>query len=361
MAFKDPKQIRPTEMSSVVEDIEVDSDFIDSPDYTKETEYLFSDYNEYYGYYTNIPQVQIIVDTYTDYLIGEGAEGDPITTLILDTLKGSGKQTFNEIIKGMIRDMLIAGDAYAEIIRDDSGNLINIKQHHPGTIRQVYDKMGIITRYEKIDVAKDKKLWTFQPEDIFHLTRNRLADQVHGTSIIEPLKWIIEAKNEILKLTRKGFRRGIYPVRIIEVDSNKDEDLDKVKAEYANAKNDFEAIVVPKGTIGVNTESLNIENTIPFMNYLDGLYYEVSGVPRIVLGNAQELTEAGGKVSTVTFYTRIKAKQKYVEEAIAHQLGLLVNLTLEAEIQNELLSDSRKDGNQNLSFQPNETIAGRGQ
>ena len=34
------------------------------------------------------------------------------------------------------------------------------------------------------------------PEEIFHLSRNRIADEIHGTSLIDILEWIVTAKEE---------------------------------------------------------------------------------------------------------------------------------------------------------------------
>ena len=37
----------------------------------------------------------------------------------------------------------------------------------------------------------------FKPEEIFYLCRNRVADEIHGVSLIESLEWIILAKNAV--------------------------------------------------------------------------------------------------------------------------------------------------------------------
>src|SRR3990167_3472411 len=94
-----------------------------------------SNWSQYLGYYKTIPELRAAIDAKATWTVGKGFTADPETTLILDLIKGFGKDTFNTILENMIRTYLIGGDAFCEIIRDDEANLINLKPLDPGSIR----------------------------------------------------------------------------------------------------------------------------------------------------------------------------------------------------------------------------------
>ncbi|GAG82895.1 unnamed protein product, partial [marine sediment metagenome] len=49
---------------------------------------------------------------------------------------------------------------------------------------------GRIIRYEQVNKIK-KSIKKFKPEEIFHLSNDRIADEVHGVRILDSLKWLI--------------------------------------------------------------------------------------------------------------------------------------------------------------------------
>jgi len=57
----------------------------------------------------------------------KGFKADEETTMLLDSIKGFGVDTFNTILENAMRTMLIGGNFYAEIIRDEEGVLTNLK------------------------------------------------------------------------------------------------------------------------------------------------------------------------------------------------------------------------------------------
>ena len=93
---------------------------------------------------------------------------------------------------------------------------------------------------------------------------------------------------------------------------------------------------------------------------LNNYFYEAAGVPKIIIGNAQEFTEASAKISYLAFQQTIEEEQLFIEEQVWEQLGLRIELEFPASLENELLSDKKKDATQGAA-QPNETTAGQGQ
>ncbi len=356
MAFNDATQTIITDMTNVVKDIEVDSQQLDSTSDQGETTWTQSDWPEYYGFYRDIPELTAAIDAMATWTVGKGFQADPVTTLILDTIRGWGKDTFNTILENLVRTMLIGGDAFAEIIRDDQENIINLKPLNPRDIQIVVDRKGMIKRYERINRVNKQRPRRIPIEDIFHLARNRIGDQIHGTSVITACKWVIEARNEVMKDWRKVLHRNVVPLRIIEVDSTNSTKLAALKAEYEQAIRLGEVLIIPKGTVEIKNEPIILENPQQWINYLGNFFYEIVGVPKIIIGNAQELTEAAAKISYLTFQQRVEEEQLFIEENVLNQLNWVINLQFPASLENELLSDNKKDGPENID--PSDTTEG---
>ena len=103
--------------AEIFTDYSVDTQNLDSAT-SKETTWMNTKASQYLGYYKEIPELKIAIDTKATWTIGQGFDAEELTTLTLIEITGFGKDTFNSILENMIRNMHIYGDAYAEIIRD---------------------------------------------------------------------------------------------------------------------------------------------------------------------------------------------------------------------------------------------------
>ncbi|GAH17240.1 unnamed protein product, partial [marine sediment metagenome] len=160
------------DMRNVVTDVKVPTSTLDSPANQKETPYVNDKWTEQLGFYDNIPEVMAVVDAKARWCLGKGFVADPATEMLLDMIKGTSKDTFNTILENMIRIYQIGGDAFAEIIRNDDGVLINLKPLSPSNMRIIANDKGIIIRYEQIDKDGKRIGDGFDPDKIFHLMRN---------------------------------------------------------------------------------------------------------------------------------------------------------------------------------------------
>jgi len=100
-------------------------------------------------------------------------------------------------------------------------------------------------------------------------------------------------------------------------------------------------------------------NPMAWITYLDNLFYELAGVPKIIVGGSGEFTEASAKIAYLAFQQGVEEEQLFLEEQVLSQLNLLIELEFPASLENELLSDQKKDGAQNIDA--SETTAGEGQ
>ncbi len=323
----------------------------------EETRWQMEDWPKNLGYYKTIPELKSAIDTKARWTVGAGVEADGQTTLLLGTIKGFGKDSFNSILNNQIRVMTIAGDSFAEVIRDKEGQLINIKPLDPSTIVIVAGRNGMIKRYEQTSKVKGAPNKKFKPEDIFHLSRDRLADELHGTSVIPAVEWIILARNEAMEDWKRVLHMNINPRWKINLDTDDIAEIKAFKAKYDKANATGENMYIPKGSVEI--EVLGVApnatlNPLVWINQLNDYFYQVVNVPQIIQGNAKEFTDASGKIVYLSYEQSVKAGQLYVEEQTLAQLNLEIALTFPASMQNEAISDTP---NMELEEEPIEEAA----
>ena len=353
-----------TDMTNNVTDFSVDSVNTDGPQDQEETTYQNTDWSQQLGYYKEVPELKSAIDAFGRWTIGRGYKADNRTTAILDNILGNGADTFNTILRNMITVMRIGGDAYAEIIRDEeTGNLINLKPLDTGVMKIVVDRQGIIKRYEQTSKTKhpDKK---FKPQDILHLSKDRVADEIHGISDITAVEKTILRYNEALDDYKTIFHRNVVPVRIIEVDTDDTAKIAQIRTDYETAIKNKEVIIVPKGNVEIKTDSLAsnaILNPTPWLEFNRNFFFQAIGIPQIILGGSQEFTEATAKIAYLAFQQTVEESQRYIQAQLWSQVAIRIELEFPASLENELLSDEKKDKGQQLTAaQPSDTTAGVG-
>ena len=336
-----------SDYKNTITEFSVDSTTTDGPEDSKETKYTNEDWEKQLGYYKKIPELKNVIDAKATWTVGKGFKASPETELILSNIKGFGRDTFNTIIENLVRTYHISGDAFAEIITDDEGNLINLKPLDPSSMVIVANRQGIIIRYEQRTKVKqpNKK---FSPEKIFHLSRNRVADEIHGESIIPALERIILMRNEAMEDWKVVLHRNVRPLRIWHLDTDDQTEINSFKAKVESAKENYEDMFIPKGAVvpeQVTTANNSSLNPLTWIENLNRYFYQAAGVPAIVVGSSISMTEASSKMEYLVFEQTISEEQLYIKEQILSQLNLEIELEFPASLQNELLSDKQnQDG-----------------
>tara|TARA_R100001530_G_scaffold136358_2_gene116693 strand:+ start:3357 stop:4448 length:1092 start_codon:yes stop_codon:yes gene_type:complete len=352
-----------SDLSSEMKEFNVDAQTTDGAADQKETTWMDDKFQNYLGYYKDekTPELTAVIDAKARWTVGKGFKADEITTMLLDTIKGFGKDTFNTILENAMRTMLIGGNFYAEIIRDDEDNLINLKPIDPSSIRHIVDRSGMLIRFEQVSKTKkpDRKI---ELDKMFYLPRNRVADEIHGTGIAQKLKLIIDMKNESMEDQRKLMHRHVKPLVKFILDTDDASKIATFKTTADKMIAEGENLYLPKDTAEHEIISVPANatlNPMAWIQYLDNYFYEMAGVPKIIVGGSGEITEASAKISYLAFQQGVEEEQLFLEEQILSQLNLVINLEFPASLENELLSDNKKDGAQNID--PSETTAGEGQ
>jgi len=140
----------------------------------------------------------------------------------------------------------------------------------------------------------------------------------------------------------------------MEVDSDDTTKLSTLNAQYAAAVKNGEVLIVPKG-IGFMDAPTNYIDTIDWIRYLEGFFYQAVGVPRAI-ANTESFTEASSKVGYLTFEPVYVEEQTLLEQDLWNQLGIKVTFNRPPSLSGVMQSDESKNTGQ-MGFQQNEMTA----
>lgn len=359
MAELNIKNAQVSNLTGTLSDYSVDTVQTDGATGQKETEYQNTNWTQYFGYYTKIPELKKAIDAYAIWVVGRGYTADVETMTVLDGIVGWGEDTFNSILFNMIVTKKVNGDAFAEIIRDnDSGEIVNIKPLDPGSIKIVADEYGVVKRYEQVNKTK-KVINKFNPEEILHLCNDRVADEIHGRSVVEACEWVILARNEAMTNYKTVLNRNIHPLKIWHLDTEDETKINSFVTKVENMVKDKENLFVPKGNVEVEIPPTSITDPLPWIKYLENFFYQAVGIPKIILGGSEEFTEASSKIAYLTFEQNYTREQKELEADLWNQLQLKISIDKPVSLKNEMLTSENKQPGYGVGFQPTEIMPGR--
>lgn len=344
-----------TTTTSTIQDFAVTSASLDQAT-TTENSWINPYFYKYLGYYKSIPELKQAVDSLSVWTAGKGYVTDSRTKAILEHIQGWGEDSFDAILMGMIVIKKINGDAFAEIIRDEDDDvIINLKPLNPANIKILVNKKGLITGYEEYSNDSKTALRKYTPEQIFHLCERRIANEIHGTSVIEAVKWVIDAKQEAMADWRRILHRST--IRVLEVDTEDTTKLNQIKTQYAEAIKQGEVLVLPKNNATfADYTAPPAAVFLDWINYLDNFFYQALGIPKIIVGGSQDYTEASSKVGYLTFEQVYAVEQRLLEQDIWNQLYLRVEFERPVSLKEDILQSEAANTGQ-VGFQNNEVTA----
>lgn len=356
MGERDIGNATTTGLKTGVPDYSVSAAVIDES-YTEKTYYDNPNWTEYLGYYKKIPELRQAILSLAIWTAGKGFETNPTARRTLERIKGWGEDSIQSILINALVIKKVNGDSFTEIIRNDNGTLINLKPLNPSRIRVVIDKKGLIESYEEYDPYQKKAVRKMQPFEMLHLVNHRTANEIHGTSVIESCKWIIDARNEAMNDWKRILHRST--IRVLEVDVDDTTTLSTIKTQYKDAIKNGEVLILPKQNKATGFQDLTpppIQNFLEWIRYLENFFYQAVGTPEIILGGSKEIIEASSKISYLTFEQVYSAEQKELESDLWNQLGIRLTFnrpqSLKDDIQSSEAANTGQVGIQNNEVQP---------
>ena len=359
MSNYDTSSVTTTE--STTKTFTITPDTTDGPTDQKETYWDIENPAENLGYYYSIPELKKAIDSYATWVIGKGWTANTEVTATLDNITGWGEDTFNSIMWNMLVCKKIYGDAFAEIIRSEEDNrILNIKVLDPARMRIVVDEGGILNRYEYRKTANSKEYKDIAKEKVLHLCNDRIADNIHGTTVIKACQWVIDARNEAMEDWRNISH--LSSLRVLYSETTDPTTIANLKSEYRNAtdlQKKTRILIIPgkpEDYPFVDLVTPNVDNYISWIRYLENFFYQAVGIPKVILGGSEEFTEASSKIGYLTFEQIYKREVVELQQDLLNQLKIRIEFNLPASINNELLSSESKNTGQ-TSIQPKETTA----
>lgn len=315
---------------------------------------------KYLGYYKKYGQLKKAIDTLWIYVVGKGYTAGTYEQIVLDYFRGNGSDSLTNILWNQGVMSMIAGDSFAEIIRETDGEgserIINLKPISPERMRVVYGKNGLIKRYEQTRLTKDGKtepIKKFIPEDIFHISNDRIGDEQRGTSVIECCQWVIDAIEEARRDYRIVLHRNVVPVRIIEVDTDDKAKRNQFKSEYKEAIRKGEVLIVPKGTVSMEADQIKVQDPIEWIRSLENYFYLAVGIPKVI-ASPDATSEGASKVGYLIFEPIYTFRQTLLEQDMWDQLGMKLTFNRPPSLQDNIQQNEAKNTSQ-TGFQPKET------
>lgn len=326
------------------------------PEYRYRNERAMTDW----GYFNRVPKLKSAILMKGVWTVGKGYECDSATKVILDHIVGNGKETFQDILFNMIVCKQVFRDSYAEIIRDEDGTIVNLKILNPQNVDTIYDRKGMIIRYELVNGSSVPI--EFKPNEILHFQHNGLAGQTHGISVPESVENIILADDENFVVMKKVSRFQAVPFIIFKVKADNSTTINNFKTNIKTARKDGEDLIIPDDENILSYDTIQVSPSAILMQWRDSLnqeFYRAVGLPMVLFGGANGSTESGSKVEYLAHETVFESDQRYVERQIEAQLGLKINLISPTSLLENLQQDNAKDGPNNVA--PNDIVAGSGQ
>ena len=321
-----------------------------------ETFWYFDKATTYYGYYLTIPEIFSAANALATWTVSRGWETDDVYLKIqLEHVKGMGKDSFTQIMWNHEVVKLIVGDAFIEVKRKDD-KIINMIPISPERVRIVFDKYGMIKRY---DVWNSHEWRPIKKEDMLHSSNKRIGDQLHGTSQIEASKFIIDARNEALSDERIIKHRD-KALGIAYYETDKAGKISYANSQIEKAVKNGEMVGLPKDTVKIEPyPSRSSEDRTGWISYLENFFYQVFGVPRSI-ASSDGTSEVGGKMGHVIFEPIYTKEQVDLEDDLWGQQAIKITFNRPPSLGGLQPSSPAQDMAKNIgqqSIQPNDVSA----
>ena len=337
-----------------VPDFIVDAKALDVANGNKEeTFFYFDKATQNIGYYSEIPEINSAANSLASWAVSRGWETeDGLMKVQLDHIRGMGKDSFTKLMWNHELMKLIVGDAFMEVMRLDDGKIANMIPISPERVRLVM--LG--ARLKRYDVFNGSDWKPIAKENMLHSQNKRIGDQVHGTSQIDAVKWIIDARNEALITNRMIEKRG-RALGIVYYKTN-----NQGKIEFANkaielAVRTGQMVGFPENTAEiVPFPQKSLQERMDWIRYLETFFYQVFGVPRSI-ATSDGTSEVGGKMGHVIFEPIYTKEQIDLEEDLWTQQQIQITFNRPPSLGGlqPQLNEEKNTGQ--IGIQPNDVSA----
>lgn len=351
MAEYNPSSASTTSFDSTVPDFLVDSVKLDfESGNTDETYYYFTEACKHYGYYFKLSEVFNSANALATWTTHRGYEVLDARKQELEHVRGTGNQSFTNLMWSHEVTKLIVGDSFIEVKKQ--GNVIvNMIPISPERVRLVFKKNGLLKRY---DVWNGKRWTPVQKKNMLHSSNKKFADQQHGTSQLTASEFIIDALNEAMRDERVIKHRD-KALGIAYYSTDKTGKITYVNTQIEKAVKNGEMVGLPEKTVKIEPyPSRSSEDRSAWIEMLQNKFYQDFGVPRSI-ASSDGTSEVGGKMGHVIFEPIYTKEQVDLEEDLWHQQQIRIKFNRPPSLGGLVQEEEQKNTGQ-TNIQPNDSI-----
>jgi len=289
-------------------------------DGTGETVTYFENATKNQGYYANDPIVNSAANGMATWAFGRGVEyEDPTTKAEFEHFSGRGNDTFQTLMWNHEVMKLIVGDAFMEIVRAKTGDVIlNLVPIGPERVR-IISKNGRILRYEVWN--SDTGKWpTVKIENMYHTSNKRIGDQIHGTSQIDALRDTIDARQEA-EADERVIKHRDKALGIVYYKTNNEGSIATANAAITEGVANGDMIGVKDDTLRIEPwAGRSSEDRQAWIQSRENFAFATFGIPRNMI-TSDGTSEVGGINGHLIFEQTYGKEQSDEEAAIWNQMA----------------------------------------
>lgn len=349
MANNELNRATTTDFSSGVPDFIVESMALDiaNSDGT-ETFVYYDKATENFGYYFNHPQIASRINSLCTWAFGQGYTVQNLRNkVILEHISGNSKETFPQIVWNHAAVKLLNGDSFMEIVKS-KGVLINLINISPERVKSIW-KGSRITRYE----IWDGKKWVHKKvREIFHSINKKIGDSNKGTSQVQANKNVNDAMIEAFEDERIIKHRD-KALGVVYYKTNNAGKISYANSQIEKAVKNGEMVGLPEDTAKIEPyPSKSSEDRQNWLQYVEGLGYNTSGVPRSIV-TSDGTSEVGGINGHLIFQLIHGKEQLDMENDFWNQLAIKIKFNRPPSLAPQTQENAEKNTGQ-TTIQPSE-------
>jgi hypothetical protein len=359
------------------------------------------DYQKYKQYYTQEPFIRATIDFHTQMTISQGYELEyPLKTVVEDVKKVLARHNFIGLMSIMIKDMLVFGNSYTEVVRTwfcqepehDLESLrisyqIEPKNGHVGywwtdrvDVADKHNKLypdhklenpyGEITRFKPLDpmymrVRRDAygtilgyvqyyvfPLVTFLASEIVHLRYMPTSwtyESVYGVSMLRPILFhqeLVKNYEQTMGQIMNVFLRPMFIVRVggqpgqmgVEVSDTQYRQVKRLWAQRITGQDIVIKSAAPLDIMPIDPPIDRMQSTAFWLQWLHNMRTYALSVPKFFTDPAG-LNRATAQTVERGYFTFISSNRQHLDSQLEEQVMKMILQSLYGKIADEIIDE----------------------
>ena len=272
--------------------------------------------------YGKVPLVHGAINKTVDFTIGTGfsikTENEKVKEILEQFMKDV---SFDLVIRNVIRDVLIYGCSFVELVKQ-AGGIVDVIPRSPKYMYVKRDKFGLVEGYTQYRGMLASVI-RFSPNEMSFFTTNVLGDRAYGTSCITPLRKIVENKlsleNDMATLVRRKSNAPIHVKLGSETNLATSDDLETFRQSLEDMRSDQEWVTnhaVEMDVVGFEGKVMDLA---PYNSHYENQLIYGLEIPYVLLGLAN-VPEGLASVQMEAFERKIVSIQQSIEKVVENDI-----------------------------------------